>query len=39
MLAAINDNATIAFLATLVPDLNEAAKQAVGAGAVTGGGS
>ena len=38
MLAAINDNATIAFLATLVPDLNEAAKQAVGAGAVTGGG-
>ena len=37
-LTALNDNALITFLATLVPDLNDAAKYAVVAGAVTGGG-
>ncbi len=38
VLTAFNDNALITFLATLVPDLNEAAKYAVVAGAVAGGG-
>ena len=38
VLTAFNDNALITFLATLVPDLNDAAKYAVVAGAVTGGG-
>jgi len=37
-LTAFNDNALITFLATLVPDLTDAAKYAVVAGAVTGGG-
>lgn len=37
-LTAFNDNAAITYLATLVPNLPEAAKQAVVAGAVTGGG-
>jgi hypothetical protein len=37
-LTAINDNALITYLATLVPDLSSAAKYAVVAGAVTGGG-
>lgn len=37
-LTAFNDNALITFLATLVPGLNDAAKYAVVAGAVTGGG-
>ncbi len=38
VLTAFNDNALITFLATLVPGLNDAAKYAVVAGAVTGGG-
>ncbi|MDP1571109.1 MAG: putative Na+/H+ antiporter [Vicinamibacterales bacterium] len=38
MLTAFNDNALITYLATLVPDLNEALKYAIVAGAVTGGG-
>jgi len=38
VLTAFNDNALVTFLATLVPDLNDAAKYAVVAGAVTGGG-
>ena len=38
VLTAFNDNAAITYLATLVPDLNEAMKHAVVAGAVTGGG-
>jgi hypothetical protein len=38
LLTAFNDNALITFLATLVPDLDEALKYAVVAGAVTGGG-
>ena len=37
-LTAFNDNALITFLATLVPDLSDAAKFAVVAGAVAGGG-
>ncbi len=37
-LTAVNDNALITFLATLVPDLSDSAKFAVVAGAVTGGG-
>jgi len=37
-LTAVNDNAAITFLAAQVPDLSEAAKQAVVAGAVAGGG-
>jgi hypothetical protein len=37
-LTAFNDNALITFLATLVPGLSDAAKHAVVAGAVTGGG-
>ncbi len=37
-LTAVNDNALITFLATLVPDLSDSAKYAVVAGAVTGGG-
>jgi len=37
-LTAFNDNAAITYLATLVPDLSESARQAVVAGAVTGGG-
>jgi hypothetical protein len=38
VLTAVNDNAAITYLATLVPSLSEAAKHAVVAGAVTGGG-
>ncbi|MGI8672891.1 MAG: putative Na+/H+ antiporter [Luteitalea sp.] len=38
LLTAFNDNALITYLATLVPDLSEAAKVAVVEGAVTGGG-
>jgi hypothetical protein len=38
LLTAFNDNALITYLATLVPDLDEALKFAVVAGAVTGGG-
>jgi hypothetical protein len=38
ILTAFNDNALITYLATLVPDMNDAAKTAVVAGAVTGGG-
>ncbi|HEY8550109.1 MAG TPA: putative Na+/H+ antiporter [Vicinamibacterales bacterium] len=38
ILTAFNDNALITYLATLVPDLDESLKQAVVAGAVTGGG-
>lgn len=38
VLTAFNDNALITYLATLVPDLNEALKYAIVAGAVTGGG-
>jgi hypothetical protein len=37
-LTALNDNAAITYLATLVPDMSEAMKFAVLAGAVTGGG-
>jgi hypothetical protein len=37
-LTAINDNAAITYLATLVPNMSEAMKFAVMAGAVTGGG-
>jgi putative Na+/H+ antiporter len=37
-LTAVNDNALITYLATLVPDLSSAARYAVVAGAVTGGG-
>ena len=38
ILTAFNDNAAITYLATLVPNLGEASKYAVVAGAVTGGG-
>jgi hypothetical protein len=38
ILTAFNDNALITYLATLVPDLSDALKYAVVAGAVTGGG-
>ncbi len=38
VLTAFNDNALITYLATLVPDLSDALKYAVVAGAVTGGG-
>ncbi len=38
ILTAFNDNAAITYLATLVPNLAEASKYAVVAGAVTGGG-
>ena len=38
LLTAINDNALITYLATLVPDLSEGMKIAVVGGAVTGGG-
>ncbi len=38
ILTAFNDNALITFLATLVPSLSDAARYAVVAGAVTGGG-
>lgn len=38
LLTAFNDNAAITYLATLVPDLSAAAKYAVVAGAVAGGG-
>jgi Na+/H+ antiporter NhaD/arsenite permease-like protein len=38
VLTAFNDNAAVTFLASLVPDLNDAMKYAVVAGAVTGGG-
>lgn len=38
VLTAFNDNAAITFLASLVPNLNDALKYAVVAGAVTGGG-
>jgi hypothetical protein len=38
ILTAFNDNALITYLATLVPDLSDAMKYAVVAGAVTGGG-
>src|SRR5690606_36953396 len=37
-LTALTDNAALTYLATLVPDLSDAAKYAVVAGAVTGGG-
>jgi hypothetical protein len=37
-LTAVNDNAAITYLATLVPDFTDALKYAVVAGAVTGGG-
>ena len=37
-LTALNDNALITYLATLVPDLGPSARYAVVAGAVTGGG-
>ena len=38
VLTAVNDNAAITYLATLVPNMAEASKYAVVAGAVTGGG-
>jgi len=38
VLTAFNDNAAITYLTSLVPNFSEAAKQAVVAGAVTGGG-
>jgi hypothetical protein len=38
LLTAVNDNALITYLATLVPDLGDALKAAVVEGAVTGGG-
>ena len=38
LLTALNDNAAITYLATLVPDFTDALKYAVVAGAVTGGG-
>jgi hypothetical protein len=38
LLTAVNDNALITYLATLVPDLSDALKAAVVEGAVTGGG-
>jgi Na+/H+ antiporter NhaD/arsenite permease-like protein len=38
LLTSFNDNALITYLATLVPDLDEALKYAVVAGAVSGGG-
>jgi hypothetical protein len=38
LLTAFNDNALITYLATLVPDMSEAARMAVVEGAVTGGG-
>ena len=38
VLTAVNDNAAITYLATLVPNLADASKYAVVAGAVTGGG-
>jgi Na+/H+ antiporter NhaD/arsenite permease-like protein len=38
LLTAFNDNALITYLATLVPDMSDALKYAVVAGAVTGGG-
>jgi hypothetical protein len=38
LLTAVNDNALITYLATLVPNLHEALKHAVVEGAVTGGG-
>ena len=38
VLTAFNDNAAITYLATLVPGLGDAAKQAVVAGAIAGGG-
>ena len=38
ILTAFNDNAAITYLATLVPNLADASKYAVVAGAVTGGG-
>jgi hypothetical protein len=38
LLTAVNDNALITYLATLVPGLSDAMKHAVVAGAVTGGG-
>ena len=38
VLTAFNDNAAITYLATLVPGFSDAAKYAVVAGAVTGGG-
>jgi len=38
VLTAFNDNASITYLATLVPDFSDALKYAVVAGAVTGGG-
>ncbi len=38
LLTAFNDNALITYLATLVPDMSDAAKTAVVEGAVTGGG-
>jgi Putative Na+/H+ antiporter len=38
LLTAVNDNALITYLATLVPDLSDALRYAVVAGAVTGGG-
>ena len=38
LLTALNDNALITYLATLVPDLSEGLKYAVVAGAVAGGG-
>jgi hypothetical protein len=38
LLTAVNDNALITYLATLVPDLSEGMKLAVVEGAVTGGG-
>jgi hypothetical protein len=38
LLTAFNDNALITYLSTLVPNLNDALKYAVVAGAVTGGG-
>ncbi len=38
LLTAVNDNALITYLATLVPNFSESLKEAVVAGAVTGGG-
>jgi Na+/H+ antiporter NhaD/arsenite permease-like protein len=38
LLTALNDNAAITYLATLVPDFTDELKYAVVAGAVTGGG-
>ena len=38
LLTAVNDNALITYLATLVPDLSDGLKAAVVEGAVTGGG-